>query len=94
MRMNDTERLKREVRRQAARMRRAERDRPTLMAQTVYLTTLGLLLVIPVVAGAYLGLWLDGRDPGYSVYWTPVCLVGGVVLGASNVYLFIRGRDR
>ncbi len=34
---------------------RAERERPTLLAQTVYLGTLGLVFVLPVIVGAYLG---------------------------------------
>jgi len=86
---NDEE-LQRRVSRQAERMRRAERDRPTLIGQTVYVGTLGLLLVLPVVAGAYLGRWIDSLQSGYSIRWTLSLLLTGVVVGAVNVYLFIR----
>jgi ATP synthase protein I len=82
--------LRRQVERQARRMQKAARERPTLMGQTVYIGTLGLLLVLPVIAGAYLGLWLDSRAPGYSVVWTPGLILLGLIIGILNVYLFIR----
>jgi ATP synthase protein I len=84
------ERLRRRVERQTRRLRRAEHNRLTLMAQTIYIGTLGLLMVLPVVGGAYLGRWLDSLMPGYSLQWTLSLIVLGVVVGAVNVYLFIR----
>jgi len=71
-------------------MQQAERDRPTLLAQTAYIGTLGLLFVVPVVAGAYLGRWLDSLAAGYSIRWTLSMIFLGVMIGAINVYLFIR----
>lgn len=71
-------------------MKQAEQERPTLIAQTVYMGTLGLLFVLPVVAGAYLGHWLDGLAEGYSIRWTLSLIVLGLIVGAVNVYLFIR----
>jgi ATP synthase protein I len=85
-------RLRREVERQAERMRQAEADRPTLLAQAAYLGTLGLLLAIPLVAGAYLGRWLDERAAGYSVSWTLGMLALGLVVGLVNVWLFVSRR--
>ena len=78
------------VERQARRMRKAERERPTLMAQTVYLGTLGLVFVLPVIGGAYLGSWLDGLVEGYSMRWTLSLIFTGLVIGAVNVWLLIR----
>lgn len=72
------------------RLQKAERERPTLLAQTAYLGVLGLLLVLPVVGGAYLGAWLDERLTGYSFSWTVSLICLGVVVGAINVWLFIR----
>ncbi len=91
--MNREQQLRKQIERQARRMRQAEKDRPTLLAQTAYLGTLGLLFVLPVVIGAYLGDWLDSLLPGYSVTWTVSLLMLGVIVGAFNVYLFIRGRE-
>lgn len=82
--------LGKQVERQVKRMKRAERERPTLIGQTVYMGMLGLLFVLPVVAGAYLGHWLDGLIEGYSVRWTVSLILVGVALGAMNIYLFIR----
>jgi ATP synthase protein I len=85
-------RLRRAVERESGRMQRHERERPRLIAQTVYLGSLALLFVIPVVAGAYLGRWIDGLFAGYSTRFTVSLIVLGVALGALNVYLFVRER--
>jgi ATP synthase protein I len=82
--------LRRRVERQARRMQQAERDRPTLLGQTVYIGTLGLLLVLPMVGGAFLGHWLDSLVSGYSVRWSVSLIVLGALLGAINVFLFVR----
>lgn len=82
--------LRKQVERQARRMKKAELERPTLIGQTVYIGTLGLLFVLPVIGGAYLGQWLDSIASGYSVRWTVSLILVGVFVGAWNVYLFIK----
>lgn len=89
----DEDELARRVDLQAQRMQRAERDRPTLLAQTVYLGSLGLMFILPVVGGAYLGHWLDSRLAGYSMRWTLSLLSLGIVVGAFNVYWLIRSHE-
>ncbi len=89
----DDRELERSVARDARRMRKAEREQASLLVQTVYLGTLGLVFVLPVVAGVYLGHWLDGRIAGYSMRWTLGLLFLGLVAGAFNVYFLIRSRD-
>ena len=86
----DAERLKASVETQAGRIRKAERARRTLLANTIYLGTLGLIFVLPVIVGAYLGNWLDNRIKGYSFSWTVTLIVLGVFVGAIDVYLFVR----
>jgi len=88
--MENHEKLSKKVERQARRMKQAERDRPTLIGQTVYIGTLGLLFVLPVIGGAYLGHWLDGQSPGYSIRWTMSLIFIGLAVGVLNVYLFIK----
>lgn len=88
--MKNHEKLRDRVSKQVRRLDKAERERPTVMGQTVYLGTLGLLMVLPVVGGAYFGRWLDGMAEGYSMRWTLSMLFLGVVIGATNVYLFVR----
>lgn len=89
-RNNEQRRLEERVGRQAERMKRAEKDRRSLLRQTIHLGTLGLVFVLPVVAGAYLGSWLDSRLEGYAVQWTLSMIFLGIVIGAVNVYWLIR----
>ena len=91
------ESLRARVERQSARIVAAARQRESLFAQTLFLGTVGLMFILPVVAGAYAGLWLDARvsKPGaFSVEWTLTGITSGVALGAMNVYLLIRRGSR
>lgn len=85
-----TARLEQQVEKQARRIKQAEKDKRTLLGQTIYLGTLGLMFVLPMVGGAYLGQWLDSLTAAYEVHWTVSLIVLGVVVGAVNVYLFLR----
>ena len=78
------------VERDARRLNGAERGRRSLLAQTVFLGTLSILFLLPLVGGAYLGRWLDGLQAGYSVRWTVTLIILGLALGILNVILFIR----
>lgn len=91
---DDDKRLHERVERQSQRLRQAEHDRPTILAQTVYLGTLGLVFVLPVILGAYLGRWLDTQLSGYSISWTISLIFVGVVVGGINVWLMIREQDQ
>ncbi|MGP8305269.1 AtpZ/AtpI family protein [Vibrio sp. YIC-376] len=82
--------LKKKTECQVDRMKKAERDRRTLIGQTIYLGTLGLVLALPIVGGAYLGHWIDSMIEGYSVRWTISFILLGVMVGMINVYLLIR----
>ncbi|HEX3124485.1 MAG TPA: AtpZ/AtpI family protein [Rhodanobacteraceae bacterium] len=76
----------------AERLEQAERDRPGLLRQTLYLGTLGLVFVLPLIAATYAGHWIDQRLPGYSVRGTLSGIFIGLALGATNVYLLTRER--
>jgi ATP synthase protein I len=88
--MDQQQKLRNQVEQQARRIKKAEQDRPNLIGQTIYLGTLGLMFVLPVIGGAYLGSWLDSMAPGYSISWTVSLILLGVVIGMFNVYYFIR----
>lgn len=89
-RRGEQRRLEHRVERQVERLERAEKERRSVIGETVFLGTLGVLFVLPVVAGAYLGRWLDERLQGFAVHWTLSLILVGIVVGAVNVYLFIR----
>jgi ATP synthase protein I len=88
--MKNDDNLRQQVEQRVKRLVRAERERPTVIGQTIYLGTLGLLLVLPVIGGAYLGRWIDGMADGYSIRWTISFLFLGLVAGGFNVYLLIK----
>jgi ATP synthase protein I len=91
--MSDPDRLARETERDIQRLDKRERSPARfILGVMLYGGTLGLLFVVPVIAGAYLGRWLDTLQPGYSVRWTVSLILLGLAVGAFNVYRFLRGR--
>jgi ATP synthase protein I len=86
----NNQQLKNKIESQIRRIKKAEHDRPNLLSQTVYIGTLGLVLVLPVIGGVYLGRWLDGMMDGYSMRWTLSLLFTGLVIGIFNVYFLIK----
>jgi len=88
--MSDENELEKQVEKAAGRLERAEKERPTVLAQTAHVGILGLLFVLPVIGGAYLGRWIDGFFEGYSMRWTLSLIFLGLVVGAVNVYYFVR----
>lgn len=84
--------LQERIDQQVQQMEQADKEPPTVLAQTAYVGVLGLLFVLPVVGGAYLGSWLDSRFAGSPVSWTLNLILLGVIVGAVNVYFFIRDR--
>lgn len=84
--------LKRSVRSNIEKIEKSKKERSTILAQTAYLGTIGLLFILPVIIGAYLGVWLDGKLKGFSFSWTVSFIILGVFIGAMNVYLFVKDR--
>lgn len=87
--MND-EKWRRDVARDSERLKRAEKAKRSMLAQSVFLGSLSVLFVVPLLAGAYLGEWLDSRGEGYTVRWTMNLIILGLALGVCNVVFFIR----
>ena len=85
--------LRKSVEKQVKRMQRADKERPTLLAQSVFMGTLTLLFVLPVIVGAYLGNWLDDMAHGYSIHWTLGLIFIGLAIGVANVYLYVREHE-
>ncbi|HCC3243592.1 TPA: AtpZ/AtpI family protein [Legionella pneumophila subsp. pneumophila] len=87
---NSKKELEQQVKRNVHKINEAQKRKSTLLAQTVYLGTLGFVFVLPIIAGAYLGVWLDEKIKGYSMSWTINLILLGVIIGAINVYLLIK----
>ncbi|XCV38120.1 AtpZ/AtpI family protein [Methylococcus sp. ANG] len=51
------------------------------------------MFVLPLVAGAYLGRWLDQHSAGYSIRWTLSLLFLGLVVGAWNAWQLIKRHE-
>jgi ATP synthase protein I len=90
--MTDWNKLAEDTGRDLRRLEESERRPPTFVGIVLYGGTLGLLFIVPIVAGAYLGHWLDSLATGYSVRWTVSLIVLGIALGTYNVVRFIRER--
>jgi ATP synthase protein I len=54
---------------------------------------IGWSVVIPTLAGAALGLWLDHRYPGIH-HWTLALLVAGLVIGCLNAWHWVAMQDQ
>ena len=91
--MNEVKELKSRVEKQARRMKQAEHDQQTMLSQTVFTGVLGLVLVLPIIAGAYTGRWLDNFSSEYSVRWTIGMIMLGLLIGVFNVYFLIKDRE-
>lgn len=91
MKTNPTDNeLKKSVKLSIEQIEKANKERKTLLAQTAYLGTIGFIFILPVIIGAYLGVWLDNKLSGFSISWTISLIITGVFIGAINVYLFIK----
>lgn len=88
--MKDQEQLKKKIESQVKRIKKAEQDRPNLLSQTVNLSTVVLVMLLPIIGGVYLGHWLDSLVEGYSMHWTLSLLIIGIVIGIFNVYFLIK----
>ena len=87
---NSKKKLAKQVQLDVSKINKAKQDKSTLLAQTVYLGTLGFVFILPIILGAYLGVWLDARLKGYSIAWTLNFILLGVICGAMNVYFLIK----
>lgn len=86
----DGNRLASQVGRDVERMKKAEEEKRQVLSPWTFLGTVGLLFILPVVVGAFVGRWLDEHLAGYAIHWTITCILLGVILGALSVYNHIR----
>jgi len=54
---------------------------------------IGWSVVVPTLAGAALGIWLDKRHPG-NHSWTLTLMIVGLVIGCLNAWQWVAKEDR
>jgi len=90
MEPNKKDDLKESLQSSISKLEQAKKDKKTILSQTIYLGTIGVMFILPIIFGAYLGVWLDNKLKGFSFSWTISLIFIGILIGAINVYLFIK----
>jgi len=80
------------VKRDNERGKNGERHKAGFLGLLFYGGILGLLLVVPMVTGAFLGRWLDSLHEAYETRWTVSLIILGIATGIWNVIWYIRRR--
>ena len=89
---NQQQKLQQSVEQDAERIKKAEKHKHSLLIYSSYVGALGMVLVLPIVGGAYLGRWLDSFNTGFSISWTISLIFVGVLIGVVNAYYLISGK--
>jgi ATP synthase protein I len=86
--------LAKQIAAKADRKLRARRDgAPGVWSGLGTMGLIGWSVVVPTLAGAALGLWLDARHPGAHP-WSLALLMAGLVLGCLNAWRWVAQQDR
>lgn len=91
--MTDRKKLTEDTDKDIRRLEMKEKSPATWVGIAFYGGTVGLLFIVPIVGGAYLGRWVDSLVAGYSVRWTVSFIVLGIVLGAYNALRFMKEKS-
>ncbi len=88
--MTFRKKLLEQTRRDIKRLDEKARRPVTWVEMLIYGGTLGLMFVVPIVVGAYLGQWLDSLCTKYSSSWTVSLIILGIVIGGYNVFRLLQ----
>jgi ATP synthase protein I len=77
-----------DVERSAEQLMKARREKSAFWHYAQMLGVGGWLFAIPVVAGAYLGRYLDGKIGG-NISWTLTLIIIGIAVGIYNIWYFL-----
>lgn len=91
--MSDRKKQTENTHKDIRRLERHEKNPATWVGIAFYGGIVGLLFIVPIVAGAYIGRWLDSLFVGYSVRWTVSLIILGIVIGTYNTIRFIKGKS-
>ncbi len=82
-----TEKFADSIEKSASKLVRGRRERSVFWHYAYTIGVGGWLFVLPVVGGAYLGRYLDGRMKA-GISWTITFIIIGTAAGIYNVWLF------
>ncbi|WP_456399666.1 AtpZ/AtpI family protein [Persephonella sp.] len=51
-----------------------------------FIGSVSIIFILPVVIGAYLGWWLDGKYKVGKISWTITFIILGIMIGIYNIY--------
>ncbi len=81
----------REIKKKIERMR--ERREESLWHTLTYVGSVSVVLLFPVVLGAYLGWFLDGKYRAGRISWTITFILLGLMVGIYNVYIIFYRKE-
>lgn len=81
-------RFSEKVEKSAEKLAKARREKSRFWHYAQMLGVGGWLFVIPVVAGAYIGRYLDSKLGG-EISWTITFIILGIAVGVYNVWYFL-----
>ncbi|MBU1175747.1 MAG: AtpZ/AtpI family protein [Alphaproteobacteria bacterium] len=89
---SDTDPLVKEVERERERRRRWEREGDMSVGRRLaQIGVLGWILVIPTLAGLFLGRWLDA-NLGTGIFWSAPLMIVGLVIGGWTAWKWMNAR--
>lgn len=78
----------------AKELLKSRREKTSLWHYAYVIGVGGWLFVIPIVAGAYLGRYLDKKTEG-GISWTITFIIIGIAIGIYNIwYFYVRKSKR
>ena len=64
-----------------------KREKKGIIFVISYIGSISIIFILPVVIGAYIGWWIDGKYKGDgTVSWTITGILIGVMIGIYNIY--------
>ena len=85
--MKEGERFSRDIEKKVDRLIKSRDDRSGFWHYAASIGAGGWLFVVPVIAGAYLGRYLDKKMPD-GISWTLTCIILGIAAGTYNIWHF------
>lgn len=83
-----------DVDKSAKNLMKARREKSSFWHYAYIIGVGGWLFVIPIVAGAYIGRYLDKKTEG-GISWAITFIIIGIAIGIYNIwYFYIRRSER